>query len=153
MNYTFASQFEADDFIQKVISLIKKPEPTKLNRLPVPWRDKFTCFSLDDNDFLYMDERLVIPKTLRPIILSSLHYGHPGRDSMLATLANVWWPRLHLEVVGIAQTCQQCKTSGKNIKTVLRQKQVCQLPNCNETNEEKAIDFTGPFQNAIGAKR
>ena len=100
-----------------------------------------------------MDERLVIPKTLRPIILRSLHYGHPGRDSMLATVANVWWPRLHREVVGIAQTCQKCKTSGKNIKTLLRQKQVSQLPKCNEINQETAIDFAGPFQNVIGAKR
>ena len=57
-------------------------------------------------EFLYMDERLVIPKLLRPILLRSLHYGHPGRDSILATVANVWWPRLRREVVGIAQTCQ-----------------------------------------------
>ena len=79
-NYTFASQFEADDFIQKVISLIKKPEPTKINRIPAPWREKFRCFSLADNDFLYIDEKLVIPKTLRPIILRSPHYGHPPRQ-------------------------------------------------------------------------
>ena len=100
-----------------------------------------------------MDERLVFPKTLRPIILHSLHYGHPGRDSMLATVANVWWPRLHREIVGIEQTCQQCKTSGKNIKTLLWQKQEGQLPKCNEINQEIAIDFAGPFKNAIGAKR
>ena len=114
-NYTFAAQFEADDFLQKKINLVKKPDATKINRLPALWREKFKCFSLDTNNFLYLDERLVIPKALRPVILRSLHYGHPGRDSMLVTVANVWWPRLHREVVGIAQTCQQCKTSRKNI--------------------------------------
>ena len=77
-----------------------------------------------------MDERLITPKALRPIILRSLHYGQPGRDSMLATVANVLWPRLHQEVVGIAQTCQQCKTSGKNIKPILRQKQIGKIPTC-----------------------
>ena len=75
-----------------------------------------------------MDERLVIPKVLRPIILRSLHYGDPGRDSMLATVSNVWWPRLHREVVGIAQTCQQCKTVGKNIKSIIRQSQRVKFP-------------------------
>ena len=28
-NYTFAAQFEADDFLQKVITLIKRPDATK----------------------------------------------------------------------------------------------------------------------------
>ena len=80
--------------------------------------------SRDQHDFLYMDERLIIPKVLRPIIKRSLHYGHPGRDSMLAIVSNVWWPRLHREVVAIARTCPQCSEIGKNIKPLLTLKQV-----------------------------
>ena len=104
-----------------------------------------------------MDERLVIPKSLRPIILRSLHYGHPGRDSMLPTVANMWWPRLHREVVVIALTCQQRKTAGENIKPLLtktRSYQVPltnQLPIRNEINQEIATNFVDPFRNAIGA--
>ena len=152
MKYTFAAQFEADDFIQEVISILKTPDATKRIRLPAQWRDKFKCLSLDSNDFLYMDERLVIPMLLRPILLRSLHYGRPGRDSMLATVSNVWWPRHNREVVGIAQTCQQCKTAGTNIKPILRQNQVRRIPACTEKNQEIAIDFAGPFQNAIEAR-
>ena len=100
-----------------------------------------------------MNEKLVIPKLLRPIILRSLHYGHPGRDNMLATVSNVWWPRLHRDLVGIAQTCQYCKTAGKNIKTLLRQSQVGKIPALTEKNQEIAIDFAGPFQNAIKARK
>ena len=33
-NYTFAAQFEADDFLQKVIALVKKPVAAKISRLP-----------------------------------------------------------------------------------------------------------------------
>ena len=40
-NYTFAAQFKADEFIRKYIDLLKKPEPTKINRLPVPWYESF----------------------------------------------------------------------------------------------------------------
>ena len=94
--------------------------------------EKFRSLILDQHDFLYLDERLVIPKTLRPIIMRSLHYGHPGRDSMLATLSNVWWPRLHREVVAIARSCPQCRESGTNIKTILTQKQIGKLPKCVE---------------------
>ena len=100
-----------------------------------------------------MDERLVVPKELRPFFLRSLHYGHLGRDSKLSTVSNVWWPRLHREVVGIANLCHQCQIAGKNIKTILNQKQVGELPIRKEANQEIAIDFVGPFQNAIGAKK
>ena len=152
-NVTFASQYETDEFLQKIINLMKKPDSTKINRLPKPWREKFRSLSLDQHDFLYMDERLVIPKTLRPIIMRSLHYGHPGRDSMLATLSNVWWPQLHREVVAIARSCPLCREPGKNIKTILTQKQIGKLPKCVENNQEIAIDFARPFQNAINARK
>ena len=75
-NFTFASQYETDEFMQKIVALLKKPDSTKIYRLPTPWREKFRCLSLDPNDFIYMDERLVIPKALRQIIIRSLHYGH-----------------------------------------------------------------------------
>ena len=98
-----------------------------------------------------MDERLVIPKLSRQIILRSLRYWHQERDSMLATMANMWSSRLHREAVGIAQTCQQCKIAGKNLKRLLRQRQI-RKQECNEMNQEVSIDFAGSFQNAIGAR-
>ena len=102
-NFTFASQYEADEFFQKVIGLVKSPDSTKINRLPSLWREKFRCLSLDQNEFIYMDERLVIPKVLRPIVNRFIHYGHPGRNTMFATVSNVWWVGLHREVVAIAK--------------------------------------------------
>ena len=119
-NHNFAAHFEADNFIQKVINLLKYPDSTKIDSLPAPWREKFRCLSLDSHSYFYIDERLVISKAFRPIILRSLHCGHPGRDSLLATVANVWCPSLHREVVG-AQICQPCKTAGKIIRPLLRQ--------------------------------
>ena len=152
-NFTFAAEYETDEFIQKIVALLKKPDSTKINRLPTPWREKFRCLSLDPNDFIYMDERLVIPKALRQIIIRSLHYGHPGRDTMLATVSNVWWPRLHREVVNLAKSCPQCQNAGKNIKPLLTQKQFGKLPKVSEINQEIAIDFAGPFKNAPAAKQ
>ena len=100
---------------------------------------------LDANDFVYMDERLVIPKNLRPIIIRSLHYGHPGRDAMLATISNVWWSRLHREVVTIARDCPQGQECGTKVKMLLRQKQIGKFPKSKKCNQKTAIDFAGPF--------
>ena len=77
------------DIFQKIIHLLEKQESTKINRLPTTWREKCSCLSVDQHDLKHMDERLVIPKTLRPMKMRSLHYGHPGQDSMLTTESNV----------------------------------------------------------------
>ena len=71
----------------------------------------------------------------------------------MATVSNVWWPRRHRELVSPARTCKQCQQDGKNIKPLLRQKQVGKLPKCTEVNQEIAIDFAGPFQNARKVKK
>ena len=88
-NYTFAAHIESYEFLQKIIGLLKTPDSTKINRLPAPWREKFRCRSLDAKNYLYMDERLIIPMLFGAIIMKNLHYGHPGSDSMLATVSNV----------------------------------------------------------------
>ena len=100
-----------------------------------------------------MDNRLVIPQSLRPMIMCSLHYGHPGRESMFSMTADIWWPRIHREVVDQARLCDQCLQSGKNLKCMLRQKQVGKLSEASEQNEEVALDFAGPFQNAKKGKK
>ena len=57
-----------------------------------------------------MDERVVIPKTLRPNIMRSPLYGHSGRNSMLAIVFKVFFGgvRFHREVVSIARARPQC---------------------------------------------
>ena len=71
---------------------------------------------------------------------------------MLAAIANVWWLRLHREIVGLAKQCQQCQVAGRNLKPMLRQKEIGQLPKSTGNNQEIPLDFAGPFQNAINPK-
>ena len=146
------ANYVADKLIQRVISLVKTYNKTGISRLPSPWRVKFQSFSVDDKNLLYMDNRLVIPQSMRPMIMCSLHYGHPGRDSMLAMVEDIWWPRIHREIIDQARLCEQCLESGKNLKCTLRQKQVGKLPEVEQQNEEIALVFAGPFQNAKKGK-
>ena len=51
--FAFASQSDSEEFLQKVIGLITKPDSTKINRLPTSWREKFRCLSsLVDRNFI-----------------------------------------------------------------------------------------------------
>ena len=113
------ANYAADKLIQRVIALVKNHNKTGISRLPSPWREKFQSVSIDSREFLYMDNRLIIPQSLRQIIMCSLHYGHPGRDSMLSMIADIWWPRIHREVVDQARLCDQCLQSGKILKCIL----------------------------------
>ena len=46
-----------------------------------------------------MDQRLVIPKDMRENVLRAIHSGHADRDAMLPGASDVWWPRIHREIV------------------------------------------------------
>ena len=50
--------------VEVIQSLRKYTFAAKTNRLPSPWRAKIKNISGDENDYLYRDERLIIPKVL-----------------------------------------------------------------------------------------
>ena len=115
------ANYVADKLMHKVISLVKTCNKTGVSRLPSPWREKFQSFSVDEKNLLYMDNRLVISQSMRSMIMCSLHYGHPGRDSMLAMIEDIWWSRINREIIDQARLCEQCLESGKNLKCILGQ--------------------------------
>ena len=77
----------------------------------------------------------------------------PGRDAILSVITDIWWPRIHREVIDQARLCEQCRQSGKNLKCILKQSQTGKLPEAKEQNEDIALDFAGPFQNAKKGKK
>ena len=95
-----------------------------------------------------MDNRLVILKDMRKNVLRAIHFGHAGRDAMLRDAPDIWWPRVHREIVEKAKTCTECQHAGKNLKCLKSQNEFGKLPETHKPNEEIALDFAGPFQNA-----
>ena len=85
--------------------------------------------------------------------MSSIHYGHSGRDTMLRHVSDIWWPKIHREAVTTAKCCDQCNAAGKNIKSLLKQTQFGKIPRSEKSNDEVALDFAGPFQNAEYGKK
>ena len=134
--------YQADKMLQTVIALVKSRERAKISRLPAPWREKFKSVSIDDKRFLYMDERLVIPANLRPSNMSSVHYGHLGRDTMLRYISDMWWPKIHREVINTAKCCEQCSIAGKNIK-----------PSKDKSNSEKYQNWQNRTKICFGLSR
>ena len=113
----------------------------KISRLPAPWRETLIPFSVDNRQYLYMDERLVIPSKLRASIIISIHYGPPGRDTIMRFISDIWKPKIHREVITTAKCCDQYKSAGKNIRPSLRQSQFRTTPKSINSNKEISLDF------------
>ena len=63
-------------------------------------------------------------------------------------IPHIWWSRIHCEVIDHSRLCEQGLQSGKHLKCILRQIQVGKIEELKQRNEEVALDFAGPFQNA-----
>ena len=66
---------------------------------------------------------------------------------MLAMTEDIWWRRIHREVIDQARVREQCLESGKDLKHMFQQNKG-KKPEAKEQNEEVALDFAGLFQNA-----
>ena len=86
-------------------------------------------------------------------LLRAIHFGHADRDAMLRDAADVWWPRIHREIVEKAQKCTECLKAGTNLRCIKSQNEFGKLLETKEPNEEISLDFAGPFQNAIKQKK
>ena len=58
--------------------------------------------------------------------------------------ADIWWPRIHRDIILLAQFCPHCQLAGRNLKTLKTQSEFGKLPAADAHTDELAIDFAGP---------
>ena len=90
-----------------------------------------------------VDDRIIIPKSLRYAALNALHFGHPGVNKMCNDAVIFWWPNMRADIEKKAKTCSACLNAGKNLKTQLpnTEKSIIEPP--KNPGQEIQIDFTG----------
>ena len=47
---------------------------------------------------IMVDDRIVVPKSLRYEALNTLHFGHPGINKMCNDAAIFWWPNMREDI-------------------------------------------------------
>ena len=72
---------------------------------------------------------------------------------MLQQNSDIWWPRIHRDITLLAESCPNCQEAGKSMKPFLKQQNFVKIPTPEETNDEIAIDFAGPFKIARSSKK
>ena len=68
---------------------------------------------------IFVDDRIVIPKSLRYAALNALHFGHPGIIKMCNDAAKFRWPNKREDIEKKSKTCSACLNAGKNLKSQL----------------------------------
>ena len=96
-----------------------------------------------------MDDRIVIPKSLRYAALNALHFGHPGINKMCNDAVIFWWPNMRADIEKKAKTCSACLNAGKNLKTQLPSTEKSKLEPPKFPGEEIQIDFTGKLNSKL----
>ena len=140
-----AAATKRDRNLQPLINMIRNQKWDQIKACYGPYfynvRDRL---SVRDNVLLY-DDRVIIPKQLRQIIIDSIHLTHPGQGSMLEAAKHIWYPFLHRDIVTAAQNCKECRTKGKNLRVISGKKHFTNLDAVVEPNEEIQLDFAGPL--------
>ena len=93
---------------------------------------------------VFMEDRNVVPKNLRTLVISLLHEGHPAINKMTLTARLFWWPKMADAIQKNSETCIPRKMSGKSIKPNIPSTEK-NLPPVNNPNEEIQLDFIGPI--------
>ena len=113
----------------------------------------FTRDLHESDGLLYMDGKLVIPFTLRNAMMKTLHKTHAGHFGMKYLAQYIWWPHINRQIYFHGINCSECTSAGKNLKTVIPNSQISELPPLSEPNEELNLDFAGPFGFLLGVKQ
>ena len=123
LSQVFGEEFVAkatqkDRQMAPIIKLIRdKDWETLKNVNPYFYSLKRDLYITPSGCVLY-DNRLMIPASLKQLVINSLLQTHPGQSGMLQLADLVWFPRIHREVTAKAQSCGDCINKGKNLRPI-----------------------------------
>ena len=89
-----------------------------------------------------VDDRIIIPKSLRYAALNALHFGHLGINKMCNDAAIFWWPNMRA-VIKKAKTCSACLNAGNNLKSQIPKTEKSKMDPLKNSGEEIQINITG----------
>ena len=104
------------------------------------------------NNCVVIDNKLAIPKPLRPAVLARLHRSHPGQEAMVAASEYLWCLFMNRQIIETCEKCRECTLFGKNLKPASTFNTAQSLPVLSGPNQELQLDFAGPTIDEKGSK-
>lgn len=102
---------EHDPVMQTLKSMILIGWPQERDAVPISIREywNFREYLTLQNGILFKSERIIVPKALRPEIISRLHSSHQGIESCLCKARDrVYWPAMNTNIKEAVTKCEVC---------------------------------------------
>lgn len=127
-----AEHSRKDEIFLKIFEYVKNGWPDFRGRLE---EDVKPYFKIKDeitvlNDMLLKNNQILIPKTLRRIVLNKIHEGHMGvlRCQNLAR-QSVYWPNIYNDIEIMVSNCEICsKYKNSNTRPELMPHEIVDIP-------------------------
>lgn len=114
----FQTETSKDEILLQIIKFFRDGDWPSWNKIKSEeiksfYKVKDELF-LSDN-LLFLNHKLIIPKSLQKYILNLLHVGHFGEEkSLLKARANFYWPKMCNDVKALVSACYQCQKYRKS---------------------------------------
>ena len=106
------------------------------------YENKKTQLSLNNGCILW-GSRVIIPSSLRKMVLADLHQSHPGATKMkMLARSYVWWPRIDSDIEQMVTACPGCQSVQKEQSAVF----LHPWEHTARPWERVHLDFAGPFR-------
>lgn len=122
----------ADETLVKLIQHYREGWPEvkkKIDPLVMPYfKNKNEIHVI--NGIVFMNNRIVIPSSMRSEILSLIHEGHMGSKKCISLAKSlVYWPNLNSDIINLVDNCEIClKHRVSNAKEPLMPHEILPLP-------------------------
>ena len=104
-----------DDSYSSLITLIEQGFPSSRSLTPPPLREFWDVRDrlITQDDVAYMDQRVVIPSSLRKSILESLHSANQGVTGMRRRAnSTIYWPGMSNSINNHRKYCRTCEANA-----------------------------------------
>lgn len=126
------SESGKDEELSKIVEFIKNGWPENPKNIPdtCTYYYKFRAELTTDENLVFLNKRLIIPKSLRLYILQKLHEGHLGITKMKQLARNLYyWPKIDEHIEEFVRKCYTCQIfQNNNIKEPLMSHTIPTLP-------------------------
>lgn len=130
-----------DATLGKVYRYVRDGWPGQVSDEFKPYRSRSTELTIDGGCVMW-GIRVVIPKSLQPQVLKSLHANHPGISRMKAIArSHFWWEGLDKDIEAVGKSCQSCQSNQSNPAVAPLHPWVWP----DDPWERIHVDFAGPF--------
>ena len=140
-----AEATKQDKSLSPIIKLIKERDWESLKKSNKYFYSLRKDLAVTDSGCMLYDNKLVIPRNLKQLVIDAIHQTHPGQAGMLSLGNLVWFPCIHRSLTAKAQACDECTKQGKNLKPIIPKQDLGELNKLSEPNEELQMDFAGPI--------